>query len=128
VGADSAEGIGERGSSWQPVPALAGLGDGSVTAVVVAQTPVVGCRIGTDLFAFVDRCDQCGESLGRAALGRLLGGAVGDAALHCSFCDAHFQVRRAGACLERPELHLDPLPLLVNHEVVSVAVPLSVAV
>ena len=82
----------------------------------------------TDLYAFVDRCDHCGESLAEAKLGRLLGGAAGDVALRCSFCGTHFQVRRAGACLERPELHLDPLPLLVDREAVTVAVPLPVAV
>lgn len=120
--------IGEHGSTWQPVPAMAGLADGAVAVVVVAQTPVVGCRIGTDLYAFVDRCSQCGESLAEATLGRLLGGAAGDAALRCALCGTHFKVRRAGACLERPEMHLDPLPLLVTSGVVSVAVPLAVAV
>ncbi|MFL6026392.1 MAG: NifU family protein [Friedmanniella sp.] len=115
-------------STWESVPALRTLADGAVTAVTVAQTPVLGCRIGTDLYAFVDRCDQCGESLAGAALGRLLGAGTGEAALRCSSCGTHFQVRRAGACLEFPELHLDPLPLLVDSATVSVAVPVPAAV
>jgi hypothetical protein len=28
-------------------------------------------------------------------------------------------VRRAGRCLDDPQLHLDPIPLLVNEEVVE---------
>jgi Fe-S cluster biogenesis protein NfuA/nitrite reductase/ring-hydroxylating ferredoxin subunit len=119
---------GRHGSSWEQVPDFAALADGSVTRSVVSQIAVLGCRIGTDLYAFHDRCAQCGGSLAGATLGRLLGGAAGDAALRCSSCGTHFQVRKAGTCLERPELHLDPLPLLVDHSVVSVAVPVAVAV
>jgi Fe-S cluster biogenesis protein NfuA/nitrite reductase/ring-hydroxylating ferredoxin subunit len=115
------------GSSWESVPALTGLADGEVAQLVAGTVAIVGCRIGTDLFAFVDRCGQCGSPLTGATLGRLLGGAVGDAALRCADCSAHFEVRRAGVCLERPELHLDPLPLLVDHGVASVAVPVTVA-
>ena len=119
--------IGRHGSSWEHVPDFGTLVDGAVARTVVAQTSVLGCRIGTDLYAFLDRCAQCGNSLAGATLGRLLGGAVGDAALRCSSCGTHFQVRKAGTCLERPELHLDPLPLLVDGSVVSVAVPLAVS-
>ncbi len=124
----AAHDVGELGSTWETVPGMADLVDGGIVGLVVSQTPVLGCRVGTDLYAFVDCCDQCGESLVGGSLGRLLGGAIGDAALRCSFCGSHFQVRRAGACLERPELHLDPLPLLVERGVVRVAVPHSVAV
>jgi Fe-S cluster biogenesis protein NfuA/nitrite reductase/ring-hydroxylating ferredoxin subunit len=115
------------GSSWESVPALAGLADGEVAQLVAGTVAIVGCRAGTDLFAFVDRCGQCEAPLTGATLGRLLGGAIGDAALRCAGCGAHFQVRRAGTCLERPALHLDPLPLLVDNGVASVAVPGTVA-
>ena len=123
----AADQIGRHGSSWEHVPDFAALADGAVTRSVVTQIPLLGCRIGTDLYAFLDRCAQCGDSLAGATLGRLLGGAVGDAALRCSSCGTHFQVRKAGTCLERPELHLDPLPLLVDRSMVSVAIPLTVS-
>ncbi len=116
---------GRQGSSWETVTGLAALSDGEVTTLDVTGTPVLGCRIGTDLYAFVGRCDRCGDPMADATLGRLLGGVTGDAALRCSACGTHFQVRRAGACLESPELHLDPLPLLVDSGTVSVAVPLG---
>jgi Fe-S cluster biogenesis protein NfuA/nitrite reductase/ring-hydroxylating ferredoxin subunit len=127
VGADTGSGFGDHGSSWEPVAELTDLADGEVAGFVVAETTIVGCRVGADLYAFVDRCGQCQESLAGATLGRLLGGAVGDAALRCPTCGSHFQVRRAGICLETPELHLDPLPLLVNGNVATVAVPTSAA-
>jgi Fe-S cluster biogenesis protein NfuA/nitrite reductase/ring-hydroxylating ferredoxin subunit len=115
------------GPSWQPVPELAELADGEVSQLMAGPVAIVGCRLGTDLFAFLDRCGQCEAALAGATLGRLLGGAMGDGALRCANCSAHFQVRRAGACLERPELHLSPLPLLVDQGLASVAVPVSVA-
>jgi Fe-S cluster biogenesis protein NfuA/nitrite reductase/ring-hydroxylating ferredoxin subunit len=117
----------ETGSSWQSVPALAGLADGEVASLAAGAVAIVGCRVGIDLFAFLDRCGQCGSPLTGATLGRVLGGAAGDAALRCADCGAHFSVRRAGTCLERPELHLDPLPLLVDNGAASVAVPGTVA-
>ena len=113
--------------SWQPVPALAALADGQVIQLMAGSVTIVGCRLGSDLYAFLDRCGQCDAPMTGATVGRLLGGAIGDAALRCAGCGAHFSVRRAGTCLERPELHLDPLPLLVDQGLASVAVPGTVA-
>jgi nitrite reductase/ring-hydroxylating ferredoxin subunit len=48
-------------------------------------------------------------------LARRLGAAVGEAVLRCPSCAAHFDVRRAGACLDDDELHLTPVPLLTDH-------------
>jgi len=115
------------GSTWEEVAGLTGLADGAVAGFLVGQTSIVGCRIGADLYAFLDRCGRCAASLATASLGRLLGGAAGDGALCCPACGAHFAVRRAGACLEEPELHLDPLPLLLNQGVATVALPTTVA-
>jgi Fe-S cluster biogenesis protein NfuA len=115
------------GPSWHAVPELTGLADGEVAHLLAGPVAIVGCRVGTDLYAFLDRCGACESALTGATLGRLLGGAVGNAALRCANCGAHFQVRHAGAGLEHPELHLIPLPLLVEHGVASVAVPVSVA-
>ncbi len=118
---------GEPGSSWESLPPLLDLADGDVATFEIGQTTILACRIGTDLFAFVDRCGQCEHSLAGATLGRVLGGAIGDAALRCPSCGAHFAVRRAGAGLESPDVHLDPLPLLVNHGTATVAIPVWIA-
>ena len=115
-------GPGSAGSSWQSVPELVGLPDGAV--VVVSGPPdVVGCRVGSDLYVFLDRCARCQSSLAGAVLARRLGGATGDALLTCPSCRVHYEVRRAGACVEEPELHLGPLPVLVDGPRVSVALP-----
>jgi Fe-S cluster biogenesis protein NfuA/nitrite reductase/ring-hydroxylating ferredoxin subunit len=115
------------GATWEAVPGLSDLLDGAVAGFLVGQTSIVGCRIGADVYAFLDRCGRCAGSLATASLGRLLGGAIGDGALCCPACGAHFAVRRAGACLEEPELHLDPLPLLLSQGVATVALPTTVA-
>ena len=114
------------GPAWTDVPELAELAPGAVATVVVGHHPLVACRVGTDLFVFRDRCPRCEATLGGAGLARRLGGAVGDALLRCPTCQAHFDVRRAGACVEVAELHLDPLPLLADGPGVSVAVPAGV--
>jgi Fe-S cluster biogenesis protein NfuA/nitrite reductase/ring-hydroxylating ferredoxin subunit len=112
-----------HGSTWQAIAGLTDLPDGEVAGFVAGQAPLIGCRVGSDLYTFLDRCGRCSTGLAGASLGRLLGGAAGDAALRCPTCGAHFAVRRAGACVEQPELHLDPLPLLVSQGVATVAVP-----
>jgi Fe-S cluster biogenesis protein NfuA len=109
------------GSSWVPVPRL--------TAPVTPLTdpvPMIVCRVGADLFAFRDGCARCGQSLAGATLTRRLGGSGGDAVLSCPGCRAHYDVRRAGTCLDDSALHLYPLPLLTDGATVSVAVPAPV--
>jgi Fe-S cluster biogenesis protein NfuA/nitrite reductase/ring-hydroxylating ferredoxin subunit len=119
--------ISDIGAAWLRVPELDGLAPGGVTTAMAGHIPLFGCRIGSDFFAFRDRCANCEAGLAGAALARRLGGAVGDAVLRCPTCSAHYDVRRAGACLDVAELHLDPLPLLADGGSVSVAVPAAVS-
>ncbi|HET6627170.1 MAG TPA: NifU family protein [Nocardioidaceae bacterium] len=114
---------GDSGAAWHPLAELADLPAGAVTTALAGQTTLLVCRIGSDLFAFADRCARCESSLAGAGLARRMGGAVGDALLRCPTCQAHYDVRRAGACVDVPGLHLDPLPLLADGATVSVAVP-----
>ncbi len=112
----------DQGATWEPVPELAELAAGAVTTLEVGSTPVLACRLGDDLYAYVDRCARCEGSMRGAALSRRLGAAVGEAVLRCPACQAHYDVRRAGACLDDDALHLSPLPLLTNDGISSVAV------
>jgi Fe-S cluster biogenesis protein NfuA/nitrite reductase/ring-hydroxylating ferredoxin subunit len=112
----------DQGATWEPVPQLAELDAGGVTTLEVGSTSVLACRLGDDLFAYVDRCARCEGSMRGAALSRRLGAAVGEAVLRCPTCQAHYDVRRAGACLDDDALHLSPLPLLTNDGISSVAV------
>lgn len=113
------------GAGWRPVPALLALESGGVERLTVGGLPVVVCRIGADLFAFHDRCARCAQPMKGATLARRLGGAAQDGVLSCSGCRAHYDVRRAGACLDADAdgTHLDPLPVLADAASVSVAVP-----
>ena len=108
--------------AWHAVPELGSLGSGEVLTTRVGDTGVFACRIGSDLFAFVDRCARCESSLSGAVLARRMGGAIGDALLRCPSCQVHYDVRKAGSCVDLPELHLDPLPLLDEGGAISVAV------
>lgn len=116
----------EAGGTWHPLPAAGDLGPGAAVTTAVGGILLFVCRVGSELFAFRDGCPRCAASLEGAVPARRLGGVVGDALLTCPGCSAHFDVRRAGACLDDPGLHLDPLPLLVEGAVVSVAVPATV--
>jgi Fe-S cluster biogenesis protein NfuA/nitrite reductase/ring-hydroxylating ferredoxin subunit len=120
---DAAGADGEApGSAWHPVPEPAAVADGEVRGLVVAGAPVVVARVGPDLFAYRDGCPVCTGGLGGTVLARRLGGAVGEAVLRCPTCRTHFDVRRAGAALDG-DRHLEPLPLLVHDDVVSLALP-----
>jgi hypothetical protein len=39
--------------------------------------------------------------------------------MSCPRCERRYDVRRAGRCLDDPQLHLEPIPLLVSEEVVE---------
>ena len=117
----------EQGSSWESVAEVADLAPGAVIVVGVASTTVLVCRVGTDLFAYVDLCARCEGSMQGAALSRRLGAATGEAVLRCPRCHAHYDVRRAGAGLDDEGHHLTPVPLLTRDGVTSVAVAAPVS-
>jgi Fe-S cluster biogenesis protein NfuA/nitrite reductase/ring-hydroxylating ferredoxin subunit len=112
--------------AWQPLPQLADLPSGAVTTVEVAASSVLVARLGSELFAYLDRCAVCDGSLQGAVLARRLGAAVGEAVLRCPSCRAHYDVRRAGACLDDATRHLTPVPLLTDGGISSVAVAATV--
>ena len=118
-------GGGSRGGdgAWTTVDGIGGLATGQAGAFSVAGMPVVGMRIGSDLFAYRDHCPRCGGGLADGAVERRLGGPAGDAVLRCPGCAAHYDVRRAGRGLDGTDDHLEPVPLLVTDGVVSLAVP-----
>ncbi|MEU8675420.1 NifU family protein [Streptomyces sp. NPDC048560] len=118
---------GDDGAFWQVVPELSGLEPGAVARVDVGRMPVVVCRVGADLLAFEDRCARCERPFEGATLTRRLGGGPADAILRCAGCRAHYDVRRAGVCLDEDGVHLAPLPLLSDGAAVSVSVPAAVA-
>jgi nitrite reductase/ring-hydroxylating ferredoxin subunit len=61
-------------------------------------------KLANDLYAYRNLCPNCGASLE--------GGSLKVADLGCPGCERRYDVRRAGRCLDDPELHLEPIPLL----------------
>ncbi|HEV2929429.1 MAG TPA: NifU family protein [Propionibacteriaceae bacterium] len=100
---------------WEVVDGLDGLEPGRLTAVEVAGAGVVVCSVGGELYAYRDRCPSCGAGLAGTA-------ALDDGMLACGSCRERFDVRLAGRGVDRPELHLVPLPLLAGDGRVRLAV------
>jgi Fe-S cluster biogenesis protein NfuA/nitrite reductase/ring-hydroxylating ferredoxin subunit len=112
-----------RSGRWVAVPQVGALEAGEVGGFAVGGTDLLACRIGTDLFAFADRCAACGATMAGARLERRAGRAVGSGVLTCPRCRTHYDVRRAGAAIDVDGAHLLPYPVLVRDGVLSVALP-----
>ena len=112
-------------TAWHPVPEVAELSPGEVGGFRIDDGPqpvdVLACRVGDELFAYRDHCPSCGGSLAGAALHRAM--ASRDPVLRCPRCRAHYDVVHAGAGLDAPDQHLEPLPLLARDGVLALAVP-----
>ena len=83
-------------------------------SVIVAGVPVLVCRVGAAMFAYRDACPECGASL---SAGRLAGES-----LQCASCGRHYDVHLAGAGLDDPRRHLEPLPLLQDADGLRIAI------
>jgi nitrite reductase/ring-hydroxylating ferredoxin subunit len=110
-------------TTWHHVPDLAELAPGEVGGFRVADLSVLACRVGEQLYAYRDHCPVCGGSLAGSALHR--SARTGEPVLRCRRCQSHFDVVHAGAGLDDPAAHLDPIPLLVRDGVLSLAVPVE---
>jgi Fe-S cluster biogenesis protein NfuA/nitrite reductase/ring-hydroxylating ferredoxin subunit len=105
---------------WETVGGLPELRARSTLAKPVAGTALLFAALDEDLYAYRDRCPGCEGSLDGAPL------ANGE--LRCPECERSFDVRRAGRCLEEPDLSLEPVPLLTDDAgIVKVALPTGVA-
>jgi Fe-S cluster biogenesis protein NfuA len=77
--------------------------DGPLVSREIGGRPVLLVRLESDVYAYRPGCPECGGTLDLQA-----------AWLHCEACGHHYDVRHAGRCLDAPDLHLDPVPLLVD--------------
>ena len=94
----------EDRSSWMVVGGLPQLSGGGLLAKEISGEPVLFVKLANDLYAYRNLCPGCGESLE--------GGNLAVAELGCPGCEHRYDVRRAGRCLDDPQLHLEPIPLL----------------
>jgi Fe-S cluster biogenesis protein NfuA/nitrite reductase/ring-hydroxylating ferredoxin subunit len=98
---------------WVVLPADRYPTGAGVRGVVLAGLPVVVCQLDDALVAYRDSCAACGAQLSTG----VLAGVV----LTCPGCHARYDVRLAGAGLDRPDERLYPLPLLVEDGSVRIA-------
>lgn len=109
-------GAADRGrGGWEEVGDLGSLPEGSVQTRDVVGRPVLFCRVGETLYAYGNACPNCGRPLGRAEL-------AGEG-LTCTMCGHCYDVMRAGRDRGETGLHLEPIPLLVEHGSWKVALP-----
>jgi Fe-S cluster biogenesis protein NfuA/nitrite reductase/ring-hydroxylating ferredoxin subunit len=99
-------------AAWAPAGALPQLSGGGILLEEVAGERILFVRLadGTP-YAYRPECPGCEGSLESGSLESE--GLVG-AELTCPSCRRRYDVVRAGRCLDAPDLHLEPVPLLVD--------------
>jgi nitrite reductase/ring-hydroxylating ferredoxin subunit len=92
---------------------------GGLLVKEISGGPVLFVKLEDDFYAYRDLCPGCGGSLEE--------GSLKGAELSCPGCGRPYDVRRAGRCLDAPQLYLEPIPLLMSEEgIVKIALPSAV--
>ena len=99
-------------TDWTVVKNAHQLEEGASMLVRVGDVRLVVCKLNDTLYAYRNRCPACNMPLDT---GSFEGGFLSCALNH------RYDVVHAGRCAEIPSAHLDPLPLLVQENVVKVA-------
>jgi len=100
-------GVGSSGG-WAMAGGLPELARGGTLVKSVGGQPVLFLRLDGSFYAYRPECPACDESLSSATLA--------GTELRCGTCGNHYDVLRAGRCLDSPQLHLEPVPLLVDDD------------
>jgi Fe-S cluster biogenesis protein NfuA/nitrite reductase/ring-hydroxylating ferredoxin subunit len=99
-------------TDWTVVKSAHQLEEGAWMPVRTGDMRLVVCKLNDTLYAYRNRCPACNMPLDT---GSFEGGFLSCALNH------RYDVVHAGRCAEIPSAHLDPLPLLVQENVVKVA-------
>ncbi|MBA3765416.1 MAG: Rieske 2Fe-2S domain-containing protein [Acidobacteria bacterium] len=99
--------------TWISVVRALGFEDGQFKIVNYAEINLLVCKLGGEFYAYRNACAVGQQPLDNAAFDSPM--------LTCSCHGYNYDLRRAGACLERPELRLESLPLKVEDDKVKVA-------
>jgi Fe-S cluster biogenesis protein NfuA/nitrite reductase/ring-hydroxylating ferredoxin subunit len=105
----------ENARGWKEVNGLADLASGAVETIDVSGRPVLFCRVGESFYAYDNKCPDCGQTMQASSLDLT--------ALSCPACRQRFDVMRAGRGLDKPGIHLEPFPLLMEQGQAKVALP-----
>jgi Fe-S cluster biogenesis protein NfuA/nitrite reductase/ring-hydroxylating ferredoxin subunit len=97
---------------WAAAGALPQLAGGGTLLKEIVGEPVLFLRLGDGTtYAYRPECPGCAGSLEHGSLDSA--GLVG-AELTCPGCGHRYDVVRAGRCVDAPDLHLEPVPLLMD--------------
>ena len=97
---------GADAAAWAPAGAVGELaGDGPQVAQVAGET-VLFVSLGRSVYAYRPDCPGCGRSLADAA--------QHEEELRCAGCSTRYDARHAGRSRDSEDLHLEPVPLLVD--------------
>src|SRR6201982_3425735 len=99
-------------TDWTVVKTAHQLEEGAWMPVRIGDVRLIICKVNDTLYAYHNRCPACNMPLDT---GSFEGGFLSCALNH------RYDVIHAGRCAEIPSAHLDPLPLLVQENVVKVA-------
>ncbi|MBV9455412.1 MAG: NifU family protein [Rubrobacter sp.] len=109
----------EGKASWAAVGGLSQLSGGGMLVKEISGEPVLFVKLEDGFYAYRHVCPGCRESMEQ--------GALKGAGLSCPGCKRRYEVRRAGRCLDDPQLHLEPIPLLMSEEgIVKIALASAV--
>jgi Fe-S cluster biogenesis protein NfuA/nitrite reductase/ring-hydroxylating ferredoxin subunit len=92
--------------AWAMAGGMPQLSGGGVLLKEVSGEPVLFLRPSERVYAYRPTCPGCASTLEQASLRAN--------ELTCANCDNRYDVLRAGRCLDAPQLHLEPVPLLVD--------------
>jgi Fe-S cluster biogenesis protein NfuA/nitrite reductase/ring-hydroxylating ferredoxin subunit len=92
--------------AWAMAGGMPQLAGGGVLLKEVSGERVLFLRPSERVYAYRPSCPGCASSLEAASLRAN--------ELTCSSCGNRYDVLRAGRCLDAPQLHLEPVPLLVD--------------
>jgi Fe-S cluster biogenesis protein NfuA/nitrite reductase/ring-hydroxylating ferredoxin subunit len=92
--------------TWAMAGGMPQLPGGGVLLKEVSGVPVLFLRPSERVYAYRPDCPGCTGSLADATLRAN--------ELTCPTCGNRYDVLRAGRCLDAPQLHLEPVPLLVD--------------
>jgi Fe-S cluster biogenesis protein NfuA/nitrite reductase/ring-hydroxylating ferredoxin subunit len=93
-------------AAWAMAGGMPQLANGGVVLKQVSGESVLFMRPNGRVYAYRPVCPGCEQSLELATL------RAGE--LTCAGCGNRYDILRAGRCLDAPQLHLQPVPLLVD--------------
>ncbi|MBV9223807.1 MAG: NifU family protein [Acidobacteriaceae bacterium] len=100
--------VGAPAGTWETAGSLTGLSDGKLMTRRVAGHELLFMRIAGGTYGYRPECPSCSASLS--------GGMLDATELACPSCASRYDVVRAGRCLDSPQLHLEPVPLVVGDD------------